>query len=168
MKLIDKYNSLKHFALTKGMTNEEAEDFRGWAIIKILEREKQNLTNPQFRRLYVDYLRNTRGSTRSNNDDARKKFNNPTTKDVETCEKNGYVSIDYNKYEKKLGTIKGLSRMMFVLKNIYGYSSREIAFMYGCHETRISQILDDIEKLMTIDILEIPHKMNFELDWVKL
>ena len=134
------YNSLLKYALFRGFNKEEAEDFRSWAYIKVLERKKGKFTSPTKQQLMVDYFRKYYGDSRTsvfldrNNIAKARHMDEYKYPDHSLCEmktKKPIITFD------ELG---GVCRVVMFLKYRYGWESKKIAELLGVSASRICQI----------------------------
>ena len=168
-EFIKTYNILYKYARKKGMNGVDAEDFRGWAIIKIIERKLGNKTTPFFEQLFIDYYRESKTN--------KQRVNNTNEHaDIEFATKqvgyNQHKDADANEITKTITTVfdslPQKLRVVYILHTVYQYKSTEIAYIFGVHETRISQLIKLVLFFIKTPQIQIPERLDFYLKWVTI
>ena len=182
---VKQYKKLGVFSRKRFFNEQDREDFRAYAIIKIIEGRKAT-----FRQLFTDYLREFKGDARSRNFESQRSVRVPECYDRGTSEREAALGVQKSR-DNLRGTFGPDDRTVRryiadmqgndgVIANMYfaeRYNEKEIADIYGLTESRICQILGRIKNILKkeieSEIIESRFSTEknfgvFDLDWITL
>jgi hypothetical protein len=187
--IVDQYKKLRLFSFSRFSNEQNREDFRAYAIIKIIEGRKAT-----FLQLYTDYLRESKGDSRSKYFELQRGIRSPehyegrcfegsiTPGEIQvgfdeiTHYPGGASSPSYRISGRYITDLQGIDAGIAELYFMFGYSEKEIATEYCLTESRISQILKKIKSIIKYGIEKeiIEERKNeinfgiFDVEWLKI
>ena len=150
MKIEKRIIQINKFSYSKFYKNEDREDFAAWAVLKTWERVKGKKTQPTLKNLYIDYLRHLNDDRSKGFEDRKKIYN--AMPSIETIMDFPDECIKTHKHDSifsdSIKTLRGGIRIIFILLYGYGWTIREVAFLFGLNDTRICQLRNKCIKIL--------------------
>lgn len=146
--VIRRRKSLLKYGRLRGLNSNYLEDFASESLLKFIE--GRQATNHQF---YVDFMRDNfegRYGQKHNYSFALYEDRSDHEKHGEEkpylkTEENPLVNLEIEALFKNLKLDK---RIIYILRNHWGMSESEIAFVFGLTESRICQILKEVTRIL--------------------
>lgn len=139
---------------------DDADDFAGWACLKVFEGRKASIKN-----LFIDYLRNEYGSTGllRHTDNPRKIKKNMCKQSIDDTAVNlnlraaSRTERNFGDSEYLLKNLSRYERTVLILREIWGFDEKEIAYCFGITESGICLQLKKIQsRLQKVVLKEQP------------